>query len=205
MKRFYWTLIILASALACASSHALAQGNVVTVGPTQHQPVGASQIWYYQSGTTGDDPLFPGWHQVTSFGGSSGGGGAISAPLGPTTTPANSVATVVTGPLPAGTNVLGSVTTAPTLSTVSTATGPVTVSTTSAQILPANASRLGASIQNSGTTTMWLSFGGTAVAGQGIYVAPGGQYPITQTLLWRGAVSGIVATGTTTISTNDFQ
>jgi hypothetical protein len=63
-------------------------------------------------------------------------------------------------------------------------------------ILAANERRRFAEIVNSSDVGIWLSLGGTAVIGTGIYLGPNGfSYEINSEHLWKGTVSGIAASG----------
>jgi hypothetical protein len=77
-----------------------------------------------------------------------------------------------------------------------------TVNTTSATILVLNANRKYARLQNDGATTIYLNFGATAVAGQGIRLeANGGVYELSAAHgnLTTGGIRAIVASGTSSI------
>ena len=66
----------------------------------------------------------------------------------------------------------------------------------SVSVLAANSRRLYAEIVNSSTNGIWLNFGETAVAGEGIYLAPNGfSFVINSEFMWRGTVTAIAAAG----------
>jgi len=92
------------------------------------------------------------------------------------------------------------VNTKPTISfTTPSATG-ATVTTTSSTVLASNASRKYASIINYGAVDCFLNLTSAATLTTGIYLkAGGGQYEITTGTLHGLAVTGIVASGTTTL------
>jgi hypothetical protein len=77
--------------------------------------------------------------------------------------------------------------------------------TASVAILAANEKRLFATISNSAAVGLWLGFGRAAVIGKGTYVPAGGGYQIDKDNMWRGAVNGIMASGTAvTIAYTEF-
>lgn len=84
---------------------------------------------------------------------------------------------------------------------------PITVSVAQAsiEVLPVNALRKFATINNSTANYLWLGLGVAAVAGQGELVPPGGSYVIDDQNLWQGAVNGITTTGTNVIGAGDWQ
>lgn len=90
---------------------------------------------------------------------------------------------------------------------ITTATpATVSVTTTSGTVLAANAARKDAVITNYGTVGCFLARGATAVAGQGIYLAPsGGAYNIDANNLYRGAITAITASGTASLSVSEGQ
>ncbi|WP_416671545.1 hypothetical protein [Egbenema bharatensis] len=73
-----------------------------------------------------------------------------------------------------------------------------TIGTTSLQILPSNPNRLQTTLVNRSTTaTVFINYGNTAVAGQGIALLPGGSYEINLTNPYEGVISAIAtASGT---------
>lgn len=79
------------------------------------------------------------------------------------------------------------------------------VSTSSISVLAANESRKRAIIVNSGAAGVWLSFGATAVVGQGAFLAPlGGSFEIDPDELYTGAINGIAAAGTNVCGVVEF-
>ena len=88
----------------------------------------------------------------------------------------------------------------------STTNSTVTATTASSTALAANTLRLDATITNYGATGCFLSRSGTATAGQGIYLAPnGGSYTIGQNNLYKGIISCITASSTTTLAISQGQ
>jgi len=80
------------------------------------------------------------------------------------------------------------------------------ITTTSGTALAANTSRGDAVLTNYGAVGCFLARGATAVVGQGIYLAPnGGYYNIDANNLYRGVISAITASGTTTLSISEGQ
>lgn len=77
------------------------------------------------------------------------------------------------------------------------------VTTTSATALAANASRKNATVTNAGTVVVTLGLGGAAVASQGVTLQPGQSYNIDSTNLYQGAITAIVASGTSTLSIHE--
>jgi hypothetical protein len=85
-----------------------------------------------------------------------------------------------------------------------TSAAAVTAGTTSSTLLAANTNRKNAVFTNYGATGAFIRRGTPAVAGQGIYLAPnGGTYEINQTNLYKGIVTCITASGTTTIAVEE--
>lgn len=84
---------------------------------------------------------------------------------------------------------------------------PITASVaqSSVEILPANALRKFATINNPTANGIWLGLGVPAVAGQGEYAPPGGSYVFDEDNLWQGPVNGISAVGTNVIGAGDWQ
>lgn len=83
----------------------------------------------------------------------------------------------------------------------------VTVGTGSTAILAANPRRLYAEIINSSDEGVWIKLGGTAVVGEGIYIAPGGfSYEIKYNEnLFLGAINGICNSGSKIVGTVEGQ
>ena len=78
-----------------------------------------------------------------------------------------------------------------------------TVTTTSSVIAPAS-NRQAMAIVNTGSVPCYLSLSGVATSGKGIYLAAsGGFYNIDLTNRYRGAISAITASGTTTLSMSE--
>jgi hypothetical protein len=75
-----------------------------------------------------------------------------------------------------------------------------TVTTTSSVIATADPVLKNRYIVNSGATACFLSRSGTAVINQGIYLPAGIAYPINSTNTYKGAISAITASGTTTVT-----
>lgn len=77
-----------------------------------------------------------------------------------------------------------------------------TVGTTAAQLLPANANRLQATfVNNHSSSRIFLNYGATAVAGQGITLMPnGGSYEINATNPYKGVITAIASAAGATIS-----
>lgn len=104
----------------------------------------------------------------------------------------------------------GVTTVTPSVITTSTK-GGVTATTTSSTALAANASRLDAVITNTGTSLCYIARGATATAGQGIPLNPGsattagGSYNMNSTNLYRGIITVITASGTTTLAISEGQ
>lgn len=74
-----------------------------------------------------------------------------------------------------------------------------TVTSTSAVVAPAM-NRQATSLVNSGAVACYLSLSPVATAGKGIYLAPnGGYYNIDRNNLYKGAISAVTTTGTTTL------
>lgn len=100
------------------------------------------------------------------------------------------------------------ITSTTTANVITTATpSNVSATTTSGTAMAANASRKDAVFVNYGTTNgCFLARGATAVVGQGIYLAPnGGSYSIDANNLYKGLVTVITASGTTTVSMSEGQ
>ena len=74
----------------------------------------------------------------------------------------------------------------------------VTVSTTSAVVVPANTNRKLVTIVNRGASICYLNFGSTALPNAGISLNPGGSsYTLNvREINYKGAISAIVASGT---------
>lgn len=137
-----------------------------------------------------------------------GAAGSISAKLRRATQGLEDLKTLIV--LAAGANVIGKVgidqTTPGTTNAVQLAQASLTmthsnftVTTTSATYLATNANRKYARFQNDGATIIYLNFGATAVAGQGIRLeANGGVFEISAANgnLTTGGVRAIVASGT---------
>jgi hypothetical protein len=81
----------------------------------------------------------------------------------------------------------------------------VSVTTSSIAVLSADARRKYALISNGGAAGLWLSHGGTAVVGTGVYVPAGASYEIDADNLWTGAVAGIAASGTLTVGVLELK
>jgi hypothetical protein len=80
-----------------------------------------------------------------------------------------------------------------------------TVGNSSTTVLAANEARKRAIIVNSGANGVWLSFGATAVVGQGAYLAPaGGSFEIDPDELYTGAIKGIAAAGSNVVGVVEF-
>lgn len=76
------------------------------------------------------------------------------------------------------------------------------MSTTSGEVLAANAARRYALIVNDGAVDVYIKLGATAVANQGIRVsANGGSFEISPSTgnLYLGAINGITGSGTATM------
>jgi hypothetical protein len=89
--------------------------------------------------------------------------------------------------------------------TASTPADSVSVPATAGgiQILAANADRVGALISNNDTAkNVYLSLGGTPVAGKGITLAPGDTWECGPE--YRGAVKGITDTGAVSVGIAEF-
>jgi hypothetical protein len=79
-----------------------------------------------------------------------------------------------------------------------------TATTTSGTVLAANANRSDTVITNYSATGCFLARGATAVAGQGIYLAPnGGAYNIDANNLYRGQITAITSSGSATLSVSE--
>jgi hypothetical protein len=72
----------------------------------------------------------------------------------------------------------------------------VSVAASSVQLLAANASRKYAYIMNQSGNVMFLKFGATAVANQGIRLANNAIYEINQSNLWTGTINAISSSAT---------
>ena len=82
------------------------------------------------------------------------------------------------------------------------------VTATSGTALAANNLRRGVIIVNDGATKCYISLnsGAAAVAGQGIMLAAnGGAYTSDFTQLYRGAITAITASSTTTLDITEYQ
>lgn len=80
------------------------------------------------------------------------------------------------------------------------------VTTTSGTALAANANRKDAVLVNYGSVGCFLARGATAAVGQGIYLAPGGgSYNIDANNLYKGIITAITASGTTTLAISEGQ
>lgn len=66
-----------------------------------------------------------------------------------------------------------------------------TVTTTSSEILASNSSRKYANIYNGSGTAIYIKFGATAVANEGIRISSNEMFEITNDKLWTGAVNAI--------------
>ena len=113
------------------------------------------------------------------------------------------LATIVSGKNPDGTDFTLSVatTTAGGSETLTTIAAAVPVTTTSATAIAANAARMSLVIVNNGASDVTIRRAATAVAGQGIVLkANGGSYEINSTNLYKGVISCITATGTSTLA-----
>src|ERR1700704_5465838 len=101
----------------------------------------------------------------------------------------------VTGSFTPGANVITTV-----------AASNVAVTNASSTALAANASRKDAALVNYGAVGCFLLRGTPAVAGTGIYLAPnGGAYNIDQNNLYKGIISVITASSTTTLTVSEGQ
>lgn len=81
------------------------------------------------------------------------------------------------------------------ITSVSETTASIT--TASSTILAANPNRKEALIINTGTVDVFLSRGGTAVAGRGIVLKAGGSaYEINNSNLYKGAINAIASSAT---------
>lgn len=70
----------------------------------------------------------------------------------------------------------------------------------SQSVLAANDDRKWAIICNSSDVGLWLALGASAVIGTGIYVPPnGGSFVIDDQNLFRGAVNGVMASGSSKV------
>jgi hypothetical protein len=119
--------------------------------------------------------------------------------------------------LPAGTNVIGKTSIDQTTDGTTNRVNPahiinsatpsnVSVTNSSGAVLAANSSRTDAVIVNYGAAGCFLARGATAVAGQGIYLAPnGGNYTIDGHNLYRGQIAAITSSGSTTLSVSEGQ
>jgi hypothetical protein len=88
-----------------------------------------------------------------------------------------------------------------TITTYSAPNSPITVTAANTTVLAANASRKGAKFVNYGSVGCFLWEGATPAVGKGVYLAPnGGAYEITSANLYKGVVTAITASGTTTLS-----
>lgn len=77
-----------------------------------------------------------------------------------------------------------------------------TIGVAPVQLLPVNANRLQATfVNNHATNRVFLNYGSTAVAGQGITLMPnGGSYEINATNPYKGVISAVASAASTTIS-----
>lgn len=96
--------------------------------------------------------------------------------------------------------ILGSFTSTPVSSSTVSAAGPTTVGTSPVTLLAANASRLRFSLQNVGTTRIWILFGAGTPSSSNYHialpaggVADDGSSPIFLDTLWLGLVQAISA------------
>lgn len=84
---------------------------------------------------------------------------------------------------------------------VETSSSVTVASSTSTEILGKNTGRIYAAIVNDGDTDVYLSLGGTAVAGEGIRLnANGGTYEINPDNLFIGAVNGIATSSPSSVT-----
>ena len=81
----------------------------------------------------------------------------------------------------------------------------VSVTTTSGTVLAVNSLRKTAYICNDGATSCYISLSGTAVAHKGILLTAGGVMVIDATNLYRGIITAVTASGTTTLSVEEGQ
>ena len=88
---------------------------------------------------------------------------------------------------------------------IGSAPATANTTTTSAIVVPANASRKGLTIINLTSTRVYLSFeGNTAVVNSGIMLANGGSFSMDNFSFTLGAVRAIVASGTSILSIQEF-
>lgn len=81
-----------------------------------------------------------------------------------------------------------------------------TIDAASEEILPINALRKFATINNPTAVNMWLGLGVAAVIGKGEMLPAGGSYVFDEDNLWQGAVNVIPASGTGhVIGAGDWQ
>lgn len=80
-----------------------------------------------------------------------------------------------------------------------------TATTTSAQVVAANSARTNLVIINLGSVNVSLGFAATAVSGSGITLVPNGVFEMATDLYNRGAVNAIAASGTATLSIQEYN
>lgn len=85
-----------------------------------------------------------------------------------------------------------------------TSTDTVASVTATSSVVLAASNRQDATIVNTGATACYLSRSGTAVSTKGIYLAAsGGYYNIDQNNTYRGAISAVTASGSTTLAISE--
>jgi len=82
--------------------------------------------------------------------------------------------------------------------------GSVAIPNASTVVLNANPARKHVVIVNDGSQEVYLSFGAAAVAGKGVRLnKQGGSYEIDDRNLWQGAIYGITASGSSSLTVHE--
>ena len=81
------------------------------------------------------------------------------------------------------------------------------VSTAATQILAPNARRIGFSLQNTGTVTVFIGFSASVTNSVlGARLKPDGFFGLNEHLgVWKGNIFGITSSGTSTISGSEWR
>lgn len=89
----------------------------------------------------------------------------------------------------------------PRTATADTTDGSASVTTSSGVLVPSKPDRRFLYLVNDSTSNVYLSFGGTATLNEGIRLgSSGGSLLIDLNNLYTGAISGIVSSGTATVT-----
>lgn len=83
--------------------------------------------------------------------------------------------------------------------------GATTVGSSTTQVLAANGGRIGASFVNDSDEVIYLAFGASAVANQGIRLnASGGAYTMPRDSIYTGSINAICASGSKVLTYVEF-